>query len=69
MTTRVRTQAEINHAARIALESMTPGGSEFHNDPERCVAYIQGIKSDYVEAKKENVMLRRAIRKGAGVKP
>jgi len=69
MTTRVRTQADINHAARIALESLTPGGSEFQNDPERCVAYIQRVKHGYVEAMKENVMLRRAIRKGAEVKP
>ena len=61
-----RTQAEIDHAARIALESLTPGGSEFHNDPERCFAYIQDIKSGYVEANKEIVRLRRALIKARG---
>jgi len=26
---------------RYLLESLTPGGSEFHDDPERCVAWIK----------------------------
>lgn len=26
---------------RLALESVTVGGSEFHRDPERCVAHIR----------------------------
>ena len=55
----MKTQADIDHAARITLENLTPGGSEFHNDPERCAAYIQRIISDCVEAKKEIVRLRR----------
>jgi hypothetical protein len=28
---------------RLALESLTPGGSEFVRDPERCVAYVRDV--------------------------
>jgi hypothetical protein len=57
----MKAQSEIDHDARLALENLTPGGSEFHNDPERCSAYIQQIKHSYVEAMKENVRLRREL--------
>lgn len=49
---------------RLALESLTPGGSEFVSDAQRCVEYVRRIKSDYVAAMKENVRLRKAIREG-----
>ena len=29
----------------LALQSLTPGGSEFVNDPERCVAYCREIRN------------------------
>lgn len=50
---------EINRKARLTLEGLTPGGSEYVNDPERCAAYMQRIKSDAVEAHKEVVRLQR----------
>ena len=33
-------EAERNKLMRM-LERLTPGGSEFHDDPERCVEWIQ----------------------------
>lgn len=55
------TQHEIDHKARLALENLTPGGSEYHNDPERCTAWLQRIKSDCNDSKKEIVKLQRKI--------
>lgn len=31
---------------RLALESLTPGGSEYHRNPERCVAAVQEMKRE-----------------------
>lgn len=44
---------------RLALESLTPGGSEYVNDPERCRAWIQRVKDDCVETHKNLVRSRR----------
>ena len=50
------------------LESLTPGGSEFHNDPARCVAWVRERLSGVIKqvqkrktAEAENVRLREAI--------
>ena len=44
------------------LEKLTPGGSEFHDEPERCIKWIKDkIKNQhkrYVELKKEFIKLR-----------
>jgi hypothetical protein len=50
---------EVNEKARITLENLTPGGSEYHKDPERCAVYINRVKHDAVEAHKQVVRLRR----------
>ena len=36
-----RTKEEINQAAYDLLLSLTPGGSEFVNDPERCCEFVK----------------------------
>lgn len=46
---------------RLALEGLTPGGSEFHKDPERCVAYVRDRFDSGHQAKKDCVRLRRAL--------
>lgn len=43
------------------LEELTPGGSEFHNAPDRCFTYIEECIRSGQEAKKETVKLRRAV--------
>lgn len=39
----------------MALQSLTPGGSEYVGDPERCVSYAKGVIGSYrnrlIEAK------------------
>jgi hypothetical protein len=34
----------------IALQSLTPGGSEYVGDPDRCVAHVVGMKERYRSA-------------------
>jgi hypothetical protein len=41
------------------LQSLTPGGSEFVNDPERCLAYIKRELFAGSEARKDRVRLKR----------
>lgn len=43
------------------LETLTPQGSEFYNDPERIYAYLKDRYDDYHKTKKENVLLRREV--------
>jgi len=38
-------QAELARA-HIALCSLTPGGSEYANDPDACVAYVRKVRED-----------------------
>ncbi|KKM83233.1 hypothetical protein LCGC14_1311400 [marine sediment metagenome] len=40
------------------LESLTPGGSEFYNDPERCGRYIRNLINFGHQAKKDQVRLK-----------
>lgn len=48
-----------------ALEGLTPQGSEFVNDPERCAAYVQDARTSerslLKEKVKENARLKRAL--------
>lgn len=44
---------------RLALEGLTPGGSEFYKDIERCVAHIRDRFDSGHRARKEVVKLRR----------
>lgn len=41
-----------------ALQSLTPGGSEFVHDPERCVRFVQGVRSTEID------MIKRLVQKG-----
>jgi hypothetical protein len=46
---------------RLALENLTPMGSEYHNDLERCVEYIRNRYDLANEERKELVRLRRRV--------
>lgn len=48
---------------RLALEELTPGGSEFYKNPKRCISYIQDRFEFGHKAKVEAVRLRRVIEK------
>ena len=56
-----KSQELIDHEARIVLENLTPRGSEFHNDPQRCEAYLRDLKHKYHEVMIENVKLRKQL--------
>jgi len=47
---------------RKALESLTPGGSEYFRDPARCVSTVRDRFNSCHEAKKELIKLRKARR-------
>lgn len=47
---------------RKSLESLTPGGSEFYRDPERCVSTVRERFKSGHETKKELAKLRKARR-------
>lgn len=44
------------------LHDLTPGGSEYVNDPVACGAYLSKVKSDMIEAKMDRVKLQKAMR-------
>lgn len=46
---------------RMAYEALTPGGSEFHSDLDRCRDYVMERFHSGHEAKKEVVRLKRLI--------
>jgi hypothetical protein len=56
-------EKEQDKTARIMrlLESLTPGGSEYHNEPERCAAYVR----DRINALFEQVVEARVHEKRA----
>jgi len=43
------------------LERLTPQGSEFYNDPDRCFAHIEELIYSGHEAKKEVVRQKRKV--------
>jgi len=45
-----RTKEQINQAAYDLLLSLTPGGSEFVNDPERCCGFVKD-RMDFLHRK------------------
>ena|SRR3990167_4944519 len=47
-----------DHNAMLTLESLTPGGSEYAGDPEKCAEYIRWIKISAIEANKAVVRVR-----------
>ncbi len=47
---------------RKALESLTPGGSEYYRNPELCVSTVRERFKTGHEAKKELARLRKARR-------
>lgn len=58
-----------NESIKMFLESLTPGGSEYHNDPVRCFSVIKEImqseavalKNVVVGLKKEKDELQKAV--------
>ena len=55
-------EIEFLNKCRKALESLTPGGSEYFRNPERCVSTVRERIKHGHEAKKELVRLRRDLR-------
>ncbi len=45
------------HTPMKILESLTPGGSEFVDDPERCARYIRDLIDSGHQAKKDRARL------------
>ena len=41
-----------------AIESLTPGGSEFFNDPDRCIDFLKHLPKMNVKLKLKNKRLR-----------
>ena len=56
--TRVRAEVERRD---LALQSLTPKGSEYVNDPDRCVAYVRERFQSGHDAKMEAVRLRARV--------
>ena len=46
---------------RLALEGLTPGGSEYHNNIQRCVEFIQHAKKSGVRVAKKFKMRERGL--------
>ena len=46
------------------LESLTPGGSEFENDPEYCVKYIKDFQTSQHKQIVELVLEKRELSEG-----
>lgn len=46
----------------IILQSLTPGGSEFVNDPDRCVAYIKDVRETQHNMIKKLTMKNRKLK-------
>ncbi len=44
-----------------ALESLTPNGSEFVNDPEACAAFVKDRLDFVIKLAKESNALRKAL--------
>ena len=47
----------------IPLQRLTPQGSEFVNNPERCFSYIKDLLNSGFEARKEVIRLKRQLKK------
>lgn len=47
--------------AMRALESLTPNGSEFVNDPERCMAFVRDRLAFTIQLAKERNRMRNAL--------
>jgi hypothetical protein len=41
------------HRRELALQSLTPGGSEYVNDPERCVSFVKNVRDKNFELIKQ----------------
>jgi GAF domain-containing protein len=57
---RLRAEAHLDKW-RLALESLTAQGSEFHNDLDRCVAYVRERYEEGHKAKGDRVKLQREV--------
>lgn len=51
--------AKLDKAHR-ALMSLTPGGSEFHEDPDRCVQFVKDTRNSMDRIAKDAIYARRA---------
>ena len=45
----------------MALQSLTPGGSEYVGDPDRCVAYAQTFRDDARKWRRQEAQTRVPI--------
>ena len=64
-TAEARIQAQVAENVRLKnmLESLTPGGSEFHNDPERCTEYALERRDSLREIAKSAVKEKLRLEK------
>lgn len=49
-------------AAMQALESLTPGGSEYVGDPERCVAHVRDHQTHLTDLLKKTILDKRELK-------
>lgn len=63
-----KAEAERTRVDRL-LQSMTPGGSEFHNDPHRCVEYVTERRKTNLEMAKRCLQRAMAAEKQLAAQP
>lgn len=58
----LKAEVEFLDKCRLALESLTPGGSEYFRDPERCVAVIRETRESQRKLLVEAVCRAKELR-------
>lgn len=48
---------------RLALEHLTPGGSEYYRDPDLCAKYIRETRDHYFNKMKKEIVKRKELEK------
>ena len=61
ITTRLKEIQKHSEDYRIALENLTPGGSEFYNDKDYCVDWIQKRLIERNNFLKDKIRLQRKL--------
>ena len=63
-TAELRQKLAVADKWRLALESLTPGGSEFVNDLDRCLEYVNAQRNRQHEMLVKAIKERKAIEEG-----
>lgn len=56
-----QSESEETRKYRLALESLTPGGSEYYKNPEQCVEFVKTIRQDQHKKIIEEVKCRKEL--------